>query len=128
MEVLPDFAEATNAKLETRYIINYYSIGAINCFTAEPTPKLYVRGHNLLDFTEATLLGYIANRQEEKFKALRNDFLEEKKKLPKGHIKEFSSKYLNLLYGYNLKRYNLIRLLLSRYNLDQYRNRAVVKD
>ena len=57
MEVLPDFAEATNAKLETRYIINYYSIGAINCFTAEPTPKLYVRGHNLLDFTEATFEG-----------------------------------------------------------------------
>jgi len=128
MEVLPDFAEATNAKLETRYIINYYSIGAINCFTSKPSPDLYVRGHNLLDFTEATLLGYIANRQEDKFKALRNEFLEEKNLLPKGKIKEYSSEYLNLLYKYNLKRYNLIRLLLSRYNLDRYKNRAVVKD
>jgi len=128
MEIVPDFSEATNAKLETRYIINYYSIGAINCFTSEPNSKLYLRGHNLLDWTEATLLGYIANRNEDRFKALRNEFIEQKSKIPKGKVLANDSSYLNLLYKYNLKRYNLIRLLLSRYNLDQYRNRVAVKD
>jgi len=128
MEIVPDFSEATNAKLETRYIINYYSIGAINCFTSEPNSKLYLRGHNLLDWTEATLLGYIANRNEDRFKDLRNEFIEQKSKIPRGKVLANDSSYLNLLYKYNLKRYNLIRLLLSRYNLDQYRNRVVVKD
>lgn len=128
MEIVPDFSEATNAKLETRYIINYYSIGAINCFTSEPNPKLYLRGHNLLDWTEATLLGYIANRNEDRFKDLRNEFIEQKSKIPLGKVLANDSIYLNLLYKYNLKRYNLIRLLLSRYNLDQYKNRVVVKD
>jgi len=128
MEIVPDFSEATNAKLETRYIINYYSIGAINCFTSEPNSKLYLRGHNLLDWTEATLLGYIANRNEDRFKDLRNEFIEQKSKIPRGKVLANDSSYLNLLYKYNLKRYNLIRLLLSRYNLDQYRNRVAVKD
>ena len=128
MEIVPDFSEATNAKLETRYIINYYSIGAINCFTSEPNSKLYLRGHNLLDWTEATLLGYIANRNEDRFKDLRNEFIEQKSKIPRGKVLANDSSYLNLLYKYNLKRYNLIRLLISRYNLDQYRNRVAVKD
>ena len=128
METVPDFSEATNAKLETRYIINWLSIGTINCFTSEPNPKLYLRGHNLADWMEATLLGYIANRNEERFKALRNEFIEQKSQLPKGKVLANDSSYLNLLYKYNLKRYNLVRLLMSRYNLDQYRNRVVVKD
>lgn len=128
MENYPDFATADNAKLETRFIINCLSIEAINKFRGQPTLKSYEEGHKTLDWTEATLLGYIANRSNERFKDLRNEFIEQKSKIPKGKVLAGDFIFLNLLYEYNLKRYGLIRTLMSKYNLDQYRNRVVVKD
>tara|TARA_Y100000289_G_C3916121_1_gene147526 strand:- start:426 stop:812 length:387 start_codon:yes stop_codon:yes gene_type:complete len=124
---LPDFSEADNAKLETRFMLNAYSFMAINLFR-RPNFSNYLEGHSVMNFMEVTLLGYIANRSAKIFSDLTNEFNAQRSKLPPLAITEGRPEYLTLLYNYNLKRYKNIRLLMSRYNLDKYKNKARIKD
>lgn len=124
---MPDFSEADNAKLETRFMLNAFSFMAINLFR-KPNFDNYKEGHSVLNFMEMTLLGYVANRNSDAFKDIATEFQESKSKIPKLKILNGSVEYLELLYSYNLKRYHLIRLMMSRYNLDKYKNKQVVKD
>jgi len=124
---MPDFSEADNAKLETRFMLNAFSFMAINLFR-KPNFDNYKEGHSVLNFMEMTLLGYTANRSSDKFKELATEFNERKQKIPKLKVLNGSIDYLELLYSYNLKRYHLVRLLMTRYNLDKFKNKAVVKD
>lgn len=124
---MPDFSEADNAKLETRFMLNAFSFMAINLFR-KPNFDNYKEGHSVLNFMEMTLLGYVANRNSDAFKDIATEFQESKSKIPKLKILNGSVEYLELLYSYNLKRYHLIRLMMSRYNLDKYKNKQVIKD
>lgn len=129
MESDIDFSTVTNSKYETRYIINYYSIKAINSFTAIGNKKeWYIIGHKTMDFVQDTLLGYVAYRGAVKFEELEEEFKATKKKLSPVSIKNVDGKYQDILYTYNRKRYKLVRMLLTRYNLDLYKNKVVAKD
>tara|TARA_Y100000004_G_C8771704_1_gene351020 strand:+ start:191 stop:577 length:387 start_codon:yes stop_codon:yes gene_type:complete len=124
---MPDFSEADNAKLETRFMLNAFSFMAINLFR-KPNFDNYKEGHSVLNFMEMTLLGYTANRSSDKFKELATEFNERKQKIPKLKVLNGSIDYLELLYSYNLKRYHLVRLLMTRYNLDKFKNKSTPKD
>ena len=124
---LPDFSEADNAKLETRFMLNAYSFMAINLFR-KPNFDNYLEGHSVMNFMEVTLLGYIANRSAHLFADLNTEFVEAKQKLTPLALSAGKPEYLALLYNYNLKRYKTIRLLMSRYNLDKYKNKTKIKD
>jgi len=124
-----DFSTITNSKFETRYIINYYSIKAINSFTAIGNKKeWYIIGHKTMDFVQDTLLGYVAYRGANAFEEIETEFKEAKAKLTPVQIRDVNDKYLDILYTYNRKRYKLVRSLLTRYNLDLYKNKVVAKD
>ena len=124
-----DFSTISNSKYETRYIINNYSMKFIESFTALNNKKSwYIVGHKTMDFIEDTLLGYVAYRGSEAFEELETEFKEAKAKLPPAQIRDLHDKYLDILYTYNRKRYKLVRKLLTRYNLDLYKNKVVAKD
>ncbi len=124
-----DFSEIGSSKLETRYIINFFSINFINAMTVlDAKGEWYMKAHKTMDFIEATLLGYVAQKASFRFEELRKEFNEKRAKLTPVAIRKLDKTYLDLLYKYNLKRYTLVRTLLTRYNLDLYKNKVVAKD
>lgn len=131
-----DFSEIGNAKYETRFIINTMTLTAWHALRVSINENKrailasYLQANVDLDFAEKTIIGYMGNRQDgkEQFKLAREDFFNKKKALGIIQIKNGDPDYLNLLYDYNLKRYDIIRNLMSRYNLEDWKNKQRAKD
>jgi hypothetical protein len=131
-----DFSEIGNAKYETRFIINTMTLTAWHALRVSINENKrailasYLQANVDLDFAEKTIIGYMGNRQDgkEQFKLARDDFFNKKKALGIIQIKNGDPDYLNLLYDYNLKRYDIIRNLMSRYNLEDWKNKQRAKD
>jgi|TARA_R100000084_G_C4652215_1_gene150510 hypothetical protein len=131
-----DFSEIGNAKYETRFIINTMTLTAWHALRVSINENKrailasYLQANVDLDFAEKTIIGYMGNRQDgkEQFKLAREDFFNKKKALGIIQIKNGDPDYLNLLYDYNLKRYDIIRNLMSRYNIEDWKNKQRAKD
>lgn len=123
------YSEEITSKIETRYILNHLALKYFSCaLKAQPNFLDYILAHKIVDGMEDVLLGYIAGRSEEWFTKMNENYINTKKKFKPNEIKRGSSRYMNFLYGYNRKRFALIRRLMSRYGIDLYRNRSVIKD
>lgn len=131
-----DFSEIGNAKYETRFIINTMTLTAWHALRVSINENKrailasYLQANVDLDFAEKTIIGYMGNRQDgkEQFKLAKDDFFNKKNSLGIIQIKNGDPDYLNLLYDYNLKRYDIIRNLMSRYNLEDWKNKQRAKD
>lgn len=122
-------SEEITSKIETRFILNHLALKYFSCvIKAQPTFLDYILAHKTVDGMEDVLLGYIAGRNEDWFVKMKEDYHTTKNKFKRKELRQGSSRYMDFLYGHNRKRFQLIRRLMSRYGIDLYRNRSVIKD
>lgn len=114
-----------SVKWETRHQINQWGNEANQCFTNEPNIRNYESGHKKVDWIVAQLCGYIFSPlAKAKFAEMRNAFEEKKSKLKPSVRRNKTSEYLDLIYSYNLKRFELVRDFMSKAGLELYKKKV----